>query len=217
MWFRFGDFGQSAKTANFLHGLVAAVRAFYGEETPSCIAATANIGDACRHLGLEVQVVPVSLIAAPPAYLRFFRKHRRVPTEPEASSLGLHAATTEIDSATGWGGHLIAIVRKRWIVDATLDFANTEVSALTLTPIVSRKGTDLLRRGRTLAVINECLVLYQCDMKNQRFRQTLAWRDVELRRRALASVIDALAKDIACASFLAKLQGKAKRPPSPPR
>ena len=111
------------------------------------------------------------------------------PESPEGIAAGTESGAWAVHVGAGdpepgkWAGHLVAIVERKWLVDASIDQASRPEHDIHLTEPVVAKVTEAFLRGKEplLVVVKKAFIRYDAVPGDKSYRASPNWQ--QLRRR----------------------------------
>ena len=165
----------------------------------ACIGATRVAVDVFNRAGLEAAPLAVNLFVLNPALVDRLKREGRLPSSGKEldqwnAEDGACLRVVGCQKSPGsWGGHLVAIVNRRWMVDLSLDQAEEPRRGIRLPRFVvwpaprrflsGWKALDLATRGRAG-------LIYEARPGDTSFQRTPAWN----RGDRIASLVTAILK-----------------------
>lgn len=153
----------------------------------SCVATASAITDALRQFGADTYELSVSAMVCNEEFAKAAGLLGRLPSVAEYHGTGAYALGLgmDIDKGPVWAGHVVAIVDRRWMVDASIDQASRPEQGIVLRPddpIVMPVAEAFLRGREPLLAVNPLGVAVRYDAKpgDRGFRVSPNYRQIEV-------------------------------------
>lgn len=164
----------------------------------SCIASTGLVIDVLKFFGFSAAALPVQVtIFNPPMAERWLREG--IPESPDVTlawekedgswALGLGFGPKENGNASGYIGHLVALVEERIVIDLSLDQANRPARSIALSPMAFEVPEEFLSgEGQMEFTAGGCALFYRLRKFDRSYLRSKDFTDNRCRHRAAVSV-----------------------------
>lgn len=147
----------------------------------ACILSTKAVVEVFRAKGVRARAVPVKLRVLSPELVRRIEAGEKMDEENQQEWLDAGAWEVSIGHVpaerSGWDGHLVALVKERWLVDASAHQARRPAKGIDVEPFVSEVHPDFLKGHACAVEQNGSLLIYEYDPENKLYLRAPAWTE----------------------------------------